>query len=95
MIFLHLQENEKTFFLSGDAVEMAIFYCQWQTVLWPDWMAHTTIDEQHKKVIDTIKSGESVWLANINDTFKTAALTAVQRCENLGIDVRWRQKQVT
>ena len=94
MIYLKLSRDEKTVTLSGNAVEMAVFYCQWQTVLWPAWMTATSIDAQHKKVFDLIKSGQSVLLANVDDTFKTAGLTAVERCENLGIDVRWKHQEM-
>ncbi len=41
--------------LTGDQVEMMLFFCFWQTALWPDWVKMLTRGHQairsHKIVI--------------------------------------------
>lgn len=80
--------------VSGSECEVMLFYCFWQTCLWPEWMDHSklgdeadTATKQHKEVIENVNAGRELLLHNTGETFHTAIRYATDKCELLGIEV--------
>lgn len=79
--------------LSGDPAEVMLFYCMWQTVLWPNWMSHLTIGvedhatKQHKNVIASCAVNTPVRLHYEPGRFEDALEFAISQCKALGVVV--------
>lgn len=79
--------------LSGPPAEMMLFYCMWQTVLWPNWMAHLTIgvedaaSKQHKNVIAHCNDGSGMRLHYEPGRFEDALEFAISQCKSLDVQV--------
>lgn len=79
--------------VSGLPAEMMLFYCMWQTTLWPNWMAHLTIGidntatKQHKGVIELCNEGKPIRLCYEPGRFEDALEFAISQCKAVGIVV--------
>ena len=92
MIKKEEKEEGKYVQLSGDPSDVMLFYCLWQTKLWPNWMNHDTLDDkndyaliQHYGVAKALEEGNPVLLANDQKIFKEALKFAREQCTKIGI----------
>ncbi len=81
--------------LSGSECEVMLFYCFWQSYIWPDWMNHSKLGDesdsatrQHKAVIENVNEGRELLLHNCGDQFHNAQQYAADRCRLLGVEVK-------
>lgn len=89
-VFVTLSADEKSVRLEGDdKIGMAVFYCQWQTRLWPDWRRQSILKMQHERVLADIRNEGSVLISYVDRVFQEAVLDAMDICKDMGIDVRW------
>jgi hypothetical protein len=75
--------------VTGDKVEMAVFWAIWQTELWPGWMdvlkhPHAV---SHREAVRRIRDTGELLLADSSDRYEDATTRAIQRCKLLGIVV--------
>ena len=94
MITVEERIGAKCVKLSGAACEVTLFYCFWQSHLWPDWMNHVKLGEstdaatkQHKSVIENIKDGREILLHHESSQFVSACQWSIDRCRLLGVEV--------
>lgn len=80
---------------SGPSHEMMLFYCLYQTSMWPTWMKHPHIGEsndpatrQHKMVIRELAYGNRLALS-CTGPGDNALKFAVDRCRKLGVFVQY------
>ena len=79
--------------VSGNPVEVMMFFSFWQFMLWPNWMEAKLGDENegiHKQVsgvIDSLKDGHSLKLHDQGAYFEKAFDFAIEKCRALGIEV--------
>lgn len=80
--------------VSGSECEVMLFYCFWQTKLWPDWMNHQKLGQdsdvatmQHRSVVRNINSGLPLLLSDVGEYFEAACEYAIDRSRLLGIEV--------
>lgn len=89
-VIVTLSADEKSVRLEGDdKIGMAVFYCQWQTRLWPDWRKQSILKMQHERVLADIRGDGPVFLSYIDKIFQEAVLDSMDICKDMGIDVRW------
>lgn len=86
--------HDKVISLRGAPHEKMLFYCFWQSSIWPDWMnyhkmANKADDavKQHIRVIKAINDGRPILLFNDGENFQKALAFASERCKMLGIEV--------
>lgn len=77
--------------LSGDGSELMLFFCIWQTALWPDWIA-ATVDHvggirDHKAAVRAIRDTGELLLHDGSRIFEDACVFAIDRCRVLGVEV--------
>jgi hypothetical protein len=92
MIKIEEKQNGKYLQLTGDSAEVTMFYCFWQSKLWPDWMNHKNLGEvndyatkQHTGVLSALVKGDPILLANDSKVFKDAYSYALKNADNIGI----------
>jgi hypothetical protein len=63
--------HDKVVSVRGASSEMMLFYCFWETSLWPDWMTYHKMTnreddavKQHIRVLKAIDAGRPVLLFN-------------------------------
>lgn len=78
--------------VTGDKVEMMMFFCIWQSHMWPDWIhastKHAEALRQHKFVVQSIRDDGEIRLHDARRDFEDACAFAIGRCRLLGIDVQ-------
>lgn len=95
---LKIEVSTRVATVSGPPCEVMLFYCFWQTKLWPDWMQYIRgrkpNDEairQHKFVVKAINAcslaGATIDLNDWGSNYVEARLFAVESCLALAIDV--------
>lgn len=94
MIKVEKSSDKKITKISGSECEMMLFYCFWQSKLWPDWMNYANLGNesdsvtwQHKLVIENVNAGRELLFNDVGEQFETACQYAINRCCLLGIDV--------
>lgn len=94
MVKVEKSSDGKIATLTGSECEVMLFYCFWQSKLWPDWMNDSKLGDesdaatrQHKEVIENVNAGRELLLHNAGETFHTAIRYATDKCELLGIEV--------
>ena len=77
--------------VSGDRAELMLFFCIWQTALWPDWIAATCENvgaiQQHTAAVETIRDKGELLLHDASRLFENACALAINRCRLLGVEV--------
>ncbi len=94
MITVKVLSDGKVTEVRGSESEVMLFYCFWQSSIWPDWMQYEKMGvendhatRQHKQVIESVNAGRCLSLYSVGKEFKTAVSFAVDRCVRLGIEV--------
>lgn len=94
MLKVSKSSDNKTVSVCGTAAEMMLFYCAWQTHLWPNWLEYAKLGDlkdhaarQHMGVIKAINSGRDLLLSNIGGQFQEALDFAVERSRMLEVEV--------
>ena len=92
MIKIIEKQDGKYVQLSGDPSDVMLFYCLWQTKLWPNWMNHDNLDDkndharkQHYAVANALVENNPILLANDQKVFKEALKFAMDQCTKIGI----------
>lgn len=95
MVKVEKSSDGKIATLSGLECEVMLFYCFWQSKLWPDWMNHSKLGDesdvatrQHKSVIENVNAGRELKLHDVGEQFETACQYAIKRCRLLGVEVK-------
>ena len=80
--------------VSGNPVEVVMFFNFWQFKLWPNWIEQAKLgnenDIMHRQVsgmLDSVKDGHSLKLHDQGENFEQAFEFAVEKCKSLGINV--------
>jgi hypothetical protein len=101
MIKIEEKQNGKYLQLTGDSAEVTMFYCFWQSKLWPDWMNHKNLGEsndlatrQHTGVINALVKGDPILLANDSKVFKDAYKYALDKSDLLNIKFQVYEMQL-
>lgn len=101
MIKIEEKQNGKYLQLTGDSAEVTMFYCFWQSKLWPDWMEHKNLGElkdlatkQHTGVLKALTNGDPILLANDSKVFKDAYKYACNKVENIGVKYQVYEMQL-
>lgn len=88
-----LERKDRYTNVTGNAAELAAFYCIWQGILWPDWYANVcdsavshTIKKQASEAIDCARNGQPLLLAH-TDAHATAITETCKIMGSLGIEV--------
>lgn len=94
MVSVKKSDDGKVATVNGSEADVMLFYCFWQTSLWPDWMKHKKLGQendaatrQHKAAIADVNAGKGIVLSNSGDQFESALQFAVGQCRALGIEV--------
>lgn len=89
-----LERKDRYTSVTGNAAELAAFYCIWQGLLWQDWFTDlcgsTTspaIKKQASEAIDCARNGQPLLLAH-TDAHATAITETCNIVKSLGIEVR-------
>lgn len=92
MIKITEKQDGKYVQLSGDSSDIMLFYCFWQTKLWPNWMNYDNLGDkndharkQHFAVANALVENNPVLLANDQKIFKEALQFAMEQCTKIGI----------
>lgn len=90
MIVLKCSESGNSVDVSGDVGEIAIFYCAWQTSLWPNWM-EASVDKDGgpgsiRCFLDHLETDKNGIFAYDNTSLKKAMQFGVAVCRKLGIE---------
>lgn len=95
MIKIETTSGGKAISVRGSSAEVMLFYCFWQTSLWPDWMTYEKLGDradvaskQHRGVIDRINRGDDLILYDSGEMFEKACRFACEQCTALGVDVQ-------
>lgn len=90
---LELTKHSDYIKVSGEAVELTLFYAFWQYKMWPDWMDYANLGDtgdsasrQHREAIDEIKESQSLNISAYPES-RQACDYAVSRLWKLGIEV--------
>lgn len=93
MIRLETSEDNKVVVVDGSKSDVMLFYCFWQTHVWPDWMNYGKLGEenetssnQHKQVIKSLNEGRGLSLYNVGEQFTQAIQFATNKCKLLDIE---------
>lgn len=94
MIKISKDNTGKMASVRGTPAEMMLFYCAWETHLWPTWLTYDKLGDlkdpaakQHRGVVKSINNGHDLLLFNGDEKFQTALDFAVERCRMLDIEV--------
>lgn len=98
MIRLTETDSGKIIRVEGAAAEVMLFYCFWQSALWPKWaefLNRENLDGESKDlikqvetVVESINNGREVLLWDPeNSHFQKARQVATLSCRNVGIEV--------
>lgn len=94
MVNVEKLSDGKVAAISGSECELMLFYCFWQSKLWPNWMDYSKLGDesdvatrQHKSVIESINTGRNLHLHDVGEQFEDACQYAVDRCRLLGVEV--------
>lgn len=94
MIRVEKSPDGRSAAVAGSECEVMLFYCFWQSELWPEWMVHPKLGEdsdsatrQHKWAIECINSGNTLLLQHTSEQFELALQFAIDRCLLLGIQI--------
>jgi hypothetical protein len=94
MIKVSKSSDNEVVSVRGTPAEMMLFYCVWESHLWPNWLQYEKLGDpkdaaarQHKGVIKAINSGHDLLLSNMSKMFQDALDFAVERCRMLEVEV--------
>jgi hypothetical protein len=96
MIQLVETDSGKAVRVNGAAAEVTMFFCFWQSALWPKWTEYLSeriqqkdrVAAESRMVIESIKNGRPIFLSDADNTvFEKAREIATQCCRNVGIEV--------
>lgn len=94
MIRVQKSSDGKLAVVSGLPCEIMLYYCLWQSQLWPDWMDHEKFGDdsdhatrQHKRVIEAVSFGRELLMNDQHERFEVARWYAIDKCRALGIQV--------
>lgn len=94
MLKVSKSSDGKTVSVRGAPAEMILFYCMWQSYIWPKWPFHETLESksdaagnQHRRVLKDIDKGHDILLSNSEWIFKVALEFAIERSRMLDIEV--------
>lgn len=80
--------------VSGNPIEVIMFFNFWQFKLWPNWMSEAKLgsenDVMHRQVswiLDAVKDGRPLIMNDAGKEFEQAFDFAVGKCRALGISV--------
>lgn len=92
MIKIVEKQDGKYVQLTGDPSDIMLFYCLWQTKLWPNWMNHDGLEnkndharKQHYAVAKALEEDNPILLANDQKIFQEALKFAMEQCTKIGI----------
>ena len=95
MVRVEKSSDGKVAMLTGSECEVMLFYCFWQSKLWPDWMNHSKLGDesdsatrQHKAVIESTSNGRGLMLHDVGEQFESACEYAIERCRLLSVEVQ-------
>lgn len=94
MLRVRRDADKKLAELQGSECEMMLFYCLWQTHLWPGWMSWDKLHEdnhvsrQHKQAIQRINDGAGLTLHDEGRLFEEALQFAIGQIKLMGVDVQ-------
>lgn len=80
--------------VTGNPVDVSMFFVVWQQAIWPEFFRHkaeTTKDDlvrQMRDVNQSIKDGKSVYLASGQEPFTNATTNAVEFCRQF-MEIEW------
>jgi hypothetical protein len=101
MIKIEEKQSGRYLQLSGDAAEVSMFYCFWQSKLWPEWMNHKNLGEsndfatkQHAGVLNALVKGDPILLANDSEVFRNAYNYAIHQIEKIGVKYQIYEMQL-
>ncbi len=88
-----LERKDRYTNVTGNAAELAAFYCIWQGILWQDWFTDLcgsttspTIKKQASEAIDCARNGQPLLLAH-TDAHASAITETCEIMGTLGIEV--------
>lgn len=80
----------------GSAAESMLFYCFWQTALWPGWVDYKEFGQKNDALsyqLNTVRQllneGQEILLFNKGKLFTDAFLSAKDKCEKLNIKIEF------
>ncbi len=101
MIKIEEKQNGRYLQLTGNSAEITIFYCFWQSKIWPELMNHKDLGEpndfatkQHTGVLNALVIGDPILLANDSKVFKDAYKHALDKSDKLGIKFQIYEMQL-
>lgn len=87
-------EGGRALTVSGDPVQLMLFYCIWQSKLWPGWEKHEGLGDprdglnaQLRQVVDSISAGRGLAISTVGPEFVDAVNFAVERLRGFDIHV--------
>lgn len=91
---LRIEYSEHIVTVGGDPEHVAMFYCIWQSEIFPKWAEHVknsndedAMPKQIKYAMNRWSTGLSIALSNEAEEMRQAALVSTAVCEKLGIEV--------
>jgi hypothetical protein len=94
MIKVSKSSDNEVVSVRGTPAEMMLFYCTWESSLWPSWIRSSKLGDpedyaarQHRGVIKAINSGHDLLLSNSDEKFQQALDFAIERCRMLEVEV--------
>jgi len=79
--------------VSGMPAHVMMFYCIWQTKLWPEWcmsgMSEDAALRQHTSALQSVSCNGFVTINNKGKEYREAFEAAVLACSLMGIDIRY------
>jgi len=94
MLKINKSSDNEIVSVRGTPAEMMLFYCIWETHLWPEWLKYEELGDrldpaarQHRGVIKSINNGHDLLLNNREAIFQKALDFAIERCRMLEVEV--------
>jgi hypothetical protein len=94
MLKISKSSDNEVVSVRGTPAEMMLFYCVWETHLWPEWLQYEKLGDpkdgaarQHKSVIKAIHNGHDLLISNASKMFQSALDFAIDRCKMMEVEV--------
>lgn len=86
---IRVVKKDKHVRVSGPPGELMLFYCFWESHLWPDWASSKSdgLDQELKDLVSSINSTGEFHLVTGKPLFDKAFEVAMERFASLGIVV--------
>lgn len=93
-----ITRNEGFVTVAGPKYELMLFYCAWQSYLWPEWMSYEGLGKDndeftrhYKLAVESIQAGE-LKLFNAQTKFQEALEFAIKTCKRVDMKITRKEK---